>query len=348
MNNPMSIEAKMKRLIGFAFALAFVAALAIPLVVLFLQGAENVNAIALGGIFGAVILVVISAVLLAKWAECAKKMATDASRLATVASAIAVGNLSEQLRTDAPDEIGQIEGALAQLALVQRGFAKDVSDFVRRHSQGDSAARIDEKLYAGNYVEMITGINATVSGLANSVATAANTAKALADGDLKASFSSGRKSEADIALEELRKKLEVQVRELSEVQAAAVLARDVAAAAKQEVEIAKREAANAREDTTAAKREASAASAEAAAAKRDSATARREAERAVSQLKSATAIVPRMGKVTPASTLATRPLDPSVPRLRSHDSAPAPALKSVKVAAPSGAHEYDRRDFGKY
>jgi len=243
------------------------------------------------------------------------ELTTDANRLIKSASEMAAGNFNERLRTDSPNELGQIENALAQLSEAHKNLLKDIDT-----------------------------LKNTVSGFEKSAESTANIAKALSSGDYKASFSTGIKTETDNALEELRKKLETLNREFSDAQKAIEIAKKDAAVARDEAADAKREIVSVREENTKARSELSAANAEAAAAKRDAATARREADRLTAQLKPGTAVQRSTFTASKPATTVT----PSATKLRSHDSAPPTALRTGKVVAPSGAHIYDSKDFGKF
>ncbi|MCL2225964.1 MAG: hypothetical protein FWB96_13430 [Defluviitaleaceae bacterium] len=346
MENYVSIEAKLKKLVLQAFCFAAVAAVVIPVAVLLLQSEDNASMFAIGGIVAAGIILALGClVLMAKATEHASEIISGSSHLAKSASAMAVGNFNERLRTDVFSELGQIEGALAQLSEVQTGLAKDIDKFTRAYSQGNSAAAIDEKLYSGNYREIIRGINSAVSGLEKSSENTANTAKALVRGEYRATYNSGRKTEADNALEELRKKMETINGELQDAQKALALA-------KNEADDAKREVTSARQDLSRTRDELSAANAEVAAAKREVAAARRgDSGRATSAPRPAISPMQRATTAPPPRPMPPRPTTPSpasqpLSSLCANDD--QGSAKSVKITAPSGAHEYDRKDYGKY
>jgi methyl-accepting chemotaxis protein len=329
MNRNVSVEERMKGLVVQALIFSAVAAVVVPAVVLLLSNAENATTFAIGGIVAAIVVIGIGALMLfGKAAENAKEMTSDAARLATAASAMAVGNFSERLRTDAASELGQIEGALAQLSQVHQDLRKDFD-----------------------------GLSKEKAAFEKSATDAENIAKALANGDLRVNCGRG-------ALDELRRKMEALTQELSTAQNAVENAKKEIAAAKDATENAKRDAVVAREDATRARSEVSAANAEANAAKRDASNARREADRLAAQQSrpafgGATAVKPATTTTTrPAATATVAPRSaatpaspkltetPSSARLRSHD-APQ-SSQSVKITAPSASHIYDSRDFGKF
>ncbi|MCL1882765.1 MAG: HAMP domain-containing protein [Defluviitaleaceae bacterium] len=344
--NRISITQRMKNIAMGAMVLAVIVALVtMGWVFLF----EN----RLIGLAIAIVIAVIGWLILHSVANSsATEIITDASKLAQAASAMAVGNFTAQLRTDSPDELGQIEGALAQLILVQRGLAKDIDALVKRSATGDTAILIDEKIYGGEFRDLVRKINSSVTGNAALISSISNAIKTLSSGDMK-THSMALKSEAGIALEELRKKLETMNRDLTTAISEAEIAKKDAVKAREEAADARRDITFAREEASAARREISAANAEAAAARREADNARREAQR--TQLRPITS--PMSARQTPASAIpkpASRPTspqppsrpDPDAPRLVSYDSSPGP--KSVKIIAPSAAHEYDKRDYGKY
>ncbi|MCL1844157.1 MAG: hypothetical protein FWF79_10125 [Defluviitaleaceae bacterium] len=353
-DNRKTIEANMKRLVLTAvFLVFFTAVVVLAALWWFLDDLSIINVGAGMGI-AAVFSFIWYFSLSAAATALAESAIKDASALATAASAMAVGNFGTSLRGGTEDEFGQIEVALAQLSMVQAGLIKDVNTLVKHHAQGNTDALIDEKPYAGDYRALVTGINSMVSDYANSLFAIAEVAKSFSDGELKVRFSplSGKKSEVNKAIENLRQSIETMSREKQTAQASANSAKDEAENLNRQLVAAREDAAYARRDASEARHAASAAEREASTAKREADRAKEEARKAAERLKTATApIVQRpvtqaMPKPEPAPSVPQN--KPTYPKLTSHTSAPAPAIKSVKVVAPSGAYEYDSKDLGKF
>lgn len=312
--NLFTIKSKMKRL-ALGSGIAGFAAIFVFLICLLFFADLNILAFGIGLGISFVFVIVWCFIFLSVGFTWAAEIINDASRLAKAAYAMAAGDFSATFRPNAADELGQIEGALAQIAQVNKGLAKDIDAFAKRHTQGDTFGLIDEKHYVGEYRDLILAINNTVSRLEMKSLDASN------------------------ELESLRKNLDALQLEFK----ASVAATEAA-----------------REETSLARRDIATANAEAAAAKREASFAKRESERAAAQLKSASAS--RLSKVSPpASKTMTvdlqKPqtkletsilLKPPVPKLTRHDSASAPFIRVTKSHVPSGAHEYDSKDFGKF
>jgi uncharacterized phage infection (PIP) family protein YhgE len=314
MNRP-TIEYKMKRLAVNAVVLTLVAAAA-SFAGLFLFTDLPLNVLSIGFGIAAVIAVIGYFILNSAADTWANETKNEVSHLAATASAFAVGNFSANLRSDSATELGQIEGALAQLSKTQKSLTKDVESLARR---GDTL--IDDKAYSGTYQDMAKVINSIVTSHTESINAIARAMNALANGNLAAV--NLQKSEAANAYSELRRKIETMSRELQ--------------TAVTNAEKAKAEIQTAREQTEAARYEASKAKEEA-----------NEARREVSAVNSELNMLRRESNRTPMRTTGARPAVPSSPsRVSSQSDSPA-AIKSVKVDAPSGSHEYDRRDYGKY
>jgi septal ring factor EnvC (AmiA/AmiB activator) len=211
---------------------------------------------------------------------------------------------------------------MAQLSEIQSGLIRDVGAFANAHALGNSNAVIEENAYRGNYRELVTAVSTIVSA-----------------------FEKG-KVESAREIDELRKKIDAIARELQQAQNDLVQAKNETDATKEAVEAAKQETVHVREEAANMRSELATANTEAASAKRDAATARRESDRLAAQLKAAT--LPRPSIAPPQRPSAAPATPPPSTRLRSHDSAPSGSLKSAKVAAPSGAYEYDRKDYGKF
>lgn len=286
---------------------------------------EIIIIVALG--VGAACLGMICLVLQKKSAELAAQMKNDEGRLAAAVSAMAEGKFVN-------------ESALAQLVAVQKDFAKDIDAFARGQMLGDGNL-LDEKKYAGCYRDMILGINKAAEKHIDSAATIESAIKSLANGE---------SVRVPAVLEDLRKKIDEMNRELQVANSAAESAKNDAEKAREEAASVKRELVTVREAESAARREASAAANEAAAARREASTARREADRATTLRPPTTTTTPRA--VPPRPMVAPAPSVPrpsvAVEKLPSHNSSPAPAIKSLKIEAPCGAHEYDSKDFGKF
>jgi len=360
--NRFPIDAKLKRMALCAAVLAVVAVW-VTLLCLTLFADLGWGGVGIGMAVSLVLAGLGYALIRSVASSWAAETVKDASELAQAASAMAVGNFSATFNTGIPDEIGQVEGAFAQLLLVQREFFKDIDSFVKRHNAGEAGA-INESNYGGDYRNMIMGINGIVSNYRNAETALTTAINALVDGDLSAKNSYGKKSEAELALEGLRKKLETLTRDLQAATSVAEASTRDATVASEQAEKIKQELVQAREETATARREASAANSSATAAKREADTARREADRANSQLKTMTsrttmparpmaglggALPAPAAGMTPPKTPGTAIISaPAAPKLRSGDHSSVPTIKSVKIVAPSGAHEYDRKDMGKF
>lgn len=141
------------------------------------------------------------------------------------------------------------------------------------------------------------------------------------------------KTSSKATIDELRAELETANRELNAVQKAVEIA-------KAEADAAKAETANAREEISKLRSEVTDAQAEARASEREAGVARREAERLQARLNSAT-------KIQQSSFMPAAVKKPSVTSPASTTRfAPTPPAR--KIVAPSGAHVYDSKDFGKF
>jgi methyl-accepting chemotaxis protein len=356
--NRSSIEAKVKNLALGAAIMSFITALVASAAMILLTDVGLIG-LAIGAAVGVVLLAITYFVILSPAANISTDAKKDASNLATAASAMAVGNFSATLRTDAADELGQIEGALAQMAVVQKELTKDVENFTKRHINGENSGIIDDKQYAGEYRDMVRNLNSMASAYSKTAISIEDTIKALENGEF-----SGRMASRQFDV--LRANMEKMSREIQNAQSAE-------ASLTSELEKSKEELANAKRDIENLRMEASTARSEANNAEREASNSRREADRAKSEvarlndrLKSTVGTTPGMRtsmsptntaatatKTTPPAA-ATAPLKtmfntPSPPpKQRRFDGVTPANVKSVKINAPSGAHVYDRRDFGKF
>jgi len=353
------MHSKMKRLALVAAVLAFCSALA-SLGGLFIFTDLSATDFGIGIAIAFVVILIGYFIVLSMASAAANETGNAASQLAKTASAMAAGNFNINLQTGVSDEIGQVESALSQLSQIQKNLSKDIEAFAKRHAQGDMANLIDENNYNGDYRELVKRINNTVSSYTDLISAISEAINALAIGDLK-SHSLPPRSEVGNALEDLRRKFETMNRELQNSLSAAEAAKKETEVARDEIASARKDAAFAREDASSARRDADTARREADTAKRDADTARRDAQRATGQFKPAAptasatrpAVTPRSA-ITPRPAVTTRTETPKPPptapassarKLNSNDA--APSLKA-KIIAPSGAHEYDRKDYGKY
>ncbi|MCL2047094.1 MAG: hypothetical protein FWG87_00060 [Defluviitaleaceae bacterium] len=364
MENHSSIEQKIKRLAAHGAIFAFIASI-VSIFAAFIL-AEMEMGLALGLVIG---LAVASAVVLVGYITInstatawTAEIKNEAAQLTTAVSAIAEGNFSAML-TDSSSELGQIGEALAQLMTVQRALTKDMEALSRRGL--DNGELVDERQYSGNYRDMVKGVNSLVTDCTAAAATITEALRALAKDDFSLPYSY-KFAEAGTAVQELRKKLEAMGRELRD-------AASVAEKASAEAEEARTQLRTAREEAEKAREEANNARHEATTARNEAATARREAERAargriVADVSPRTsffkpkAVVSQVSQVSQSERPTLRAVASGVKKADSVkkddgakkiDSAKktdgtAPVIKSIKVSAPSSAHIYDSRDFGKY
>jgi exonuclease VII small subunit len=347
METGISIEKKVKQL---AFGAAVTGVLTAVFIVIFLFIVSEPDAVAIGVSAGVGIVVALIGffAVFSTASNISAETKKDASALATAASAMAVGNFSAALRTEGADELGQIEGAMAQLLLVQKELTKDIENFARRQSNGEITSLIDDKPYAGSYREMVKNINSIAAAHATEAASLEEAVNMLEHGDFKGRMPSKQ-------LDNLRLHLEKMSREVEAAQTAEV-------AAKNELTKTKEDLANAKRDADSARTEASMARSDAATAERELTTARREAERAKGEAARLNDRLKTTGIATPGTRTAMSPLPAGTPTaLKTMYNSPTPsprprsildgapsAIKSVKINAPSGAHVYDRKDFGKF
>ncbi|MCL2456432.1 MAG: hypothetical protein FWD19_02645 [Defluviitaleaceae bacterium] len=318
-----TIEKKFKNLAVGAFFVAIFAA----------AGAIFGGSLAVGGAIGAAIALIGFFILHSTAAAYASDTKNEANQIATTISSMAAGNFSANFRGDSKTELGQIEAALSQFSAAQKNFTNEIESFTRN----ENFILIDEKKYSGNYRETVKGINAMATNHAEISAAIAAAMKALAnENSYGANFS--YKNEIGNAFSDLRKKFEAMNRDLRDAVSAAEKAQAEIVFAREQTEAAKKDAAKSREEANEARHKA--------------ATAQREADRANSQLRSASPLkkpVPIAPRPAPAPTPAIRTASaPTAPtKLAGANDSPT-VIKSVKISAPSGAHEYDRRDYGKY
>lgn len=346
-----TIGSKFKKLALVAAVLAFLAA-AGAVLGLFMFAEISGGDMVIGFVIAIVVAAIGYFIVLSMAGGWSAETVDEASRLATTISAMAVGNFNANLHTDSPAELGQIEGALAQLVMVQKGISKDIETGLRTGSV------IDEKPYAGAFRDMVKNINTMAANYEGANASLAAAIKALTNADSRAA-SFNAKTEVGMAFDELRRKVEALTKEAKEATSAASSARQEADNAKNELENTKRDMNTAREEAANARREASAANTEAQAAKREAAAAKRDADRVTNQLRTTTGIKPATAKPPSATPTATAP--PAAPRPTTPRPAPRPAKasasafddapstsKSIKITAPDASHIYDSKNFGKY
>ncbi|MCL2357092.1 MAG: hypothetical protein FWC70_08050 [Defluviitaleaceae bacterium] len=324
-----SFEGKMKNLAVLAAGLVALAT-AMTLLVLFVASGLSLVQLVAGVSCAVVFSLLCYLVMRTSAGNQAVETKGDASNLAKAASAMAVGDFSPLFRTDISDELGQIELALSQLAQVQKAIIRDIDAISR------SGTLIDENNYSGEFRETARKINAMVAAHADADAAVLESLKSIESGDAKGRVSLGR-TETAAVIEELRKKTELLVREHQSALSAAESAKKEAESSREDAAAARREAVAAQDDAVTARREASSAATDAANARREAAAAERRAERLRPPVV-AGATKPIIQRTAPVS---------NVPRLAFRDAA-TPALKSTKITVPSGAHEYERKDYGKY
>ncbi|MCL2387042.1 MAG: methyl-accepting chemotaxis protein, partial [Defluviitaleaceae bacterium] len=224
--------AKMRSLALIAAVIGFVAALA-SLLGLFVFTDLSGGAFVIGLVIAVVIILIGLGIMMAVISGWSNEAVKEAGLLATATSAMAVGNFNSNLRTGSADELGQIEGALAQLALVQKELIKDVDGLAKSHAQGNTDRLIDEKHYAGDYRGVVRGINSTISNYVDSNVAIAGILKAFSNGDLNAKMPAlaGRNSEVNKAIDNLRTRIETMDREVQSSISAANAAKENAAKA---------------------------------------------------------------------------------------------------------------------
>jgi len=248
-----------------------------------------------------------------------------------------------KLADEMKGEIEQAELAHDQLSQMQKNLFRDIDTLSK------NGTAIDAAKYSDEFGEVVQKINAIISSQANIDAAVVMSLKNLESGDLKISPVLGR-TEIGAATDDLRKKIENIHREHQSALASAETAKKDAEIARIEVATARRETAIAREDATIARREASTANTDAANARREAAAAERRAERfRPAGVAGATKPMPARTTYSPLSPPAASARDDIRSTRRfSTPGATVPSLKSTKIVAPSGAHEYDRKDYGKY
>jgi len=223
----------------------------------------------------------------------------EAEKLTKSLSEFSAGNLPLNLRSDKQTELGQIEAAVVQFSMTQKSLLRDVETLSKLSTNSNV---IDENTHAGNYREMVKGIN-----------------------KIYVNF-----TESESVVFDLKRNNEQISRDLAALVSAVEKSRAETETAKTQATDARNEIEKIREELNKVSREL---------------TKAEESLRKTEQAPRPSAFANRTAGAGFSRTSENR-LATSSTRARSND--PPAAIKSIKIEAPSGAHEYDRKDYGKY
>jgi hypothetical protein len=259
------------------------------------------------------------------------------------------GDFGAALNSGGTDELGQIEDALVQLVAIQKSLAKDIVGLGAKHSRGDAAATVEEKPYTGEYRKVVQGINGMTTAHVKAVASAVENANGLRS-DLAAV---GREvKEFTTSIRDGRLSHRADTRQGGNKGELAMGLNDLMTAVARAVEESAQKATRAATEAAMFSKQ--------AAQQSPTFTAPKPVERTIIKPvlpKPAPFVAPKpivqpKPKPTPLFTPkfgdAAKPATTRMSAGRNITPDPPVITTSGKNTPPSGAHEYDRKDLGKY
>lgn len=327
-----SIIDKVKHVFVIAILCVAVAAF-LPLVVLLIQG-NGFSDLLIPLLVGTGVFVISIIVLVFANSRAVEPLHQDLVNLKSSAAAAATGNFTAE-RTVRHDEFVQIEEDILKLS-------KGLRQIIAQSKELGHGKPLDNRIFPGELKDMASGLTNLINGYENKERTAKDslkTAMNTLNTDIKTAsgnLNSNRRSQRlntgsypvewrDVA-ENLRKYIDDTDNIISDKN-------DKLSQLKKQVDELNKQVTNLTQTVNERKTQASYATSP-------------TVEGINQRLTNSTTTFQAGGKV--GISAKTRPLDATITSTAQRPRPTAPAIKSTKVTAPSGAHEYDRKDFGKY
>ena len=351
--NRESVIEKIKRIPVIAMLFAAVAVF-IPLVILLLTGTEFSDLL-IPLLAGLVLLMIAAVFILMAAGKATEPLQQDFLNLKNSMASLVLGNLSHGLQTNC-EELAQVEDDVIKLS----ENLKQVISGVKGLSQSKS---LDSRIFTGEFKDVSTALTDLVNGFSNREKAAHDNEQAavntmLADlktvaGNLNANRRSQRVSPG-LYPAEWKPVAENLKKYVDDAENLLIGKSEEIAQLTRQIDSLKRDVDNLNNSLSAAQRTYSTPTHSTPARTLPSANLGQQRP-APPPLRNTVSPLARQLPVTKPSAGAIGTFKPratgastAAGSVKSANRAQAPQIKSVKIAAPSGAHEYDKKDFGKY
>ncbi len=125
--------------------------------------AQKIKKLAFDSIFFVSVFCTVLAILTSLFIS--KSIREPLKSIISAAKSISKGNLNVNLKADAKDEISQLTSVFIDVRNSIFNITQSISQLTKALDSGDIEAQIDSKGFEGDYLQIVNGINKTVSGL---------------------------------------------------------------------------------------------------------------------------------------------------------------------------------------
>ncbi len=181
------------------------------------------NALIMAGIFGAVILLILTAIGFFTLRYLMRQLGQEPADLKELSNRIAIGDLSQKV-TVLENDKSSVAYSIKTLQNTIVGLVESLKYVSQQHDAGDIDVTVDSSRFKGAYSEVASGVNKMVAGHVDMSKKVLACVKRFGEGDLQAVLEKfpGKKAFANEAIEQVRTNINALITDTKELSAAAV------------------------------------------------------------------------------------------------------------------------------
>ena len=181
------------------------------------------NTLIMAGIFGAVILLILTAIGFFTLRYLMRQLGQEPADLKELSNRIAIGDLSQKV-TVLENDKSSVAYSIKTLQNTIVGLVESLKYVSQQHDAGDIDVTVDSSRFKGAYSEVASGVNKMVAGHVDMSKKVLACVKRFGEGDLQAVLEKfpGKKAFANEAIEQVRTNINALITDTKELSAAAV------------------------------------------------------------------------------------------------------------------------------